>query len=441
MWGALVLMLAAAVAAPPPQGLEHRLWLLRKVRPGVVEEARRVGVDAVVLPVGEVTVRGREATVTLAPLPAPSDLQGLPLWAALWVRGEGATKEAALALWNQLGPAVRGLGVPVRGLVLVATSLPPGCATVAAELAKLSKLPVELGAPVGDLLRETQNGKPQGITLVAFALGNLGVLGFPEVTPQDAADLLASLDEQGLPFRGALVVGGGIEPPPPEGANPWELVSQLDYQPTASGDVLVATRPLSGGGWSLSAGARLTVRAYDAARLERDLGVLLRPVRRSLIGWDSVGELPPAPALGFTWEAFVGFFSGQPPWPQPAVRGEWVSPTTVKLTVENPTPFASAFATTGNFLDVSFAGTEVKDVTLAVASGADFGQKGRGFVRTPRGAATTVRLYLKVVPPNASLEMATVSFISRPKELSASFTLRLGDGRQLELPVVMSLPR
>lgn len=427
----VALGLLAAAASAQPFRLEHRLWLFGKVRPGQAEEARSVGVDAVVVPVAEADLRGSQATVKLMPLPEAAVVRGLPLWAAVWVSGDGVRQDAAQSLWNQLGPAVRGWGVPVKGLVLASRSLPSGSFALARELGKLAHMPVEVGAPVEELLQRLEGEPAAGLTLVAFALGNLSALGFAGVTPQDAADLLGELDERGVLFRGAVVVGSRVAPPLPEGPNPWELVQPLEYQPTGEGDVLVARGTVAVGGTALPAGTRVAVQAYDGARLERDLGLLLRPVRQNLLGWDIVGELPPAPALGLTWEAFLAFFSGQAPVPRPSVTVAWVSPTTLKLVLENPTPFASAFASTGNFLDLHFSGTEVKDVTPLAAAGADFGKVDGGFVRAPRGAASVVRLYLKVVPPRTPVEVATVSFMSRPKELAATLTVRLGDGRQV----------
>lgn len=437
----IVLGMLASAASAQPFRLEHRLWFLEKPRAGQVEQARRVGVDAVVLAVAEAELKGTQATVTLLPPPEAELVRGLPLWAAVWVRGTEVGKEAAQALWNQVGPAVRGLGLPVEGLVLVGRSLPVGCFALARQLAKLAQVPVEVGAPVQQLLERLQGENAEGLTLVAFALGNLAAIGFAELTPQDAADLLARLDARGVRFRGAVAVASRVDPPFPEGQNPWELVSALEYRPGAEGDVLVAAAPVGSPGTSLPAGTRVLVQAYDGARMERDLGLLLRPVRHGLLGWDTVGQLAPAPALGLTWEGFLAFFSGQAPLPQPSVKGSWVSPTVLKLTLENPAPFASAFAHTGNVVDLRFSGTEVKDVTLQAAVGADFGTLDGGFTRTPRGAASAVRLYLKVVPPQTAVDLGTVSFLSRPRELAASVTVRLGDGRQASWPAVTLSPR
>ncbi len=432
MGHAWLLALAVTAVAREPAGLEHRLWLWGKVQPTQVEQARRVGVDALVVPVGEAELRGRQVTFKVQPPEDAGSLQGLPLWAAVWVSGGEVKGQAAESFWNQLGPAVRGLGLPFKGLVLATRALPSGLLPFARELSRLAHMPVEVGAPVSDLVRQVRQESAEGVSLVAFAFGNLSALGFSQLTPQDAFDLLGALDELGPLYRGAVVVGSRVDPAFADGQNPWALVQGMEYQPSAEGDVLVARA-----GTSLPVGTKVTVQAFDAARLQRDLGLLLRPVRQRLLGWDSVGELPPAPALGLTWEAFLAFFSGEGPAPRPLARTQWISPTTVKLTLENPTPFASAFASTGNFLDLSFSGTEVKDVTLLAASGADFGKLEPGFVRAPRGAASVVRLYLKVIPPQTPIDVATVSFLSQPKGVQLMCTLRLGDGRQVTGPVTI----
>jgi len=410
--------------------LEHRLWLVGAPLPATEQlvQLQRVGVDAWVLPVAEATLSGEAASVKAVVLPNPEPLRGLSLWGLVWVEGE-AKGAAATSLWSQVGPLVRGLPSSVKGLVLATRSWVGGLWEVAGVLTTASKLPVEVAAPVERLVAQLPEKPPQGVAVVAVALGNLRMFGLPEPGPQDAAAALAALDEVGIPWRAGIGVGSQLVPAPPSGENPWAwlLRSDLDYQPGPEGDAFV----------SRGGGQRVLANLADCARLDRDLGLVLRPVRQRLLGWDSVGMLPPAPAVGLSLEGFAAYFQGLAPEPKVVVRLSWVLPSAAKLVVENQTPFPSAFATTGNAVELVFSGTEVKDVTLITALGADFGRRDGAFVRTPRGAANAVRLFLRVFPPQLPVEAAVVQFVSRPKGLGAFFTARLGDGREVSGPAAI----
>lgn len=413
--------------------LEHRLWLVGGLpTPAQVAQLQQVGVDALVLPVGEVTLAGTQATLKAAPQSPAEELRSLPLWALLWVGGGEAKAEAAESLWQQLGPILRGFPFSFRGVVLASRQWASSWPAFAQELQKKARMWVELAAPLGEMLAHWPPELPKDVTLVPLALGSLASLGLPQLTPQDAAAGLEVLDGWGVSWRGGVVVASKVEPPLPAGENPWLALLRppWDYQPGPEGDVFL---------WRGGGGAkRVAVIAADGARLQRDLAILLRPLRQNLRGWDSIGFPPPAPTLGLSWEAFLGFFSGLPVRPKIVLDSQWLSPTALKVTVENQAPFATAFATSGNALDLVFAGTEVKDVVLLAASGADFGRReGESFTRAPRGAANTLRLYLRAFPPQVPLEAAVVQFVSRPKELAGYFTARLGDGSEVSGPVPM----
>lgn len=439
MRGRLLATLGLLPALVSAQGgvLEHRLWLLAEAPPtqGVLSQLSQAGVDALVIPLGEASLIGEQASLRVVPPGEAQALRAFPLWGLLWVNGEGKGKALAESLWLQLGPYLRGLPFSCKGLVLASRQWWEGLVPLASQLQRHAGLPVELAAPLEPMVRGLPPELPKALVLVPLALGNLAALGLPAPTPQDAAALLEELDERGVAWRGGVVVATRVEPPWPGGENPWTLLlrADVDFKPTAAGDLFV---PRQG------QGKGFTVVAADGARLERDLGILLRPMRRNLRGWDSVGWPPPAPAVGLSWEGFLAFFSGVPARPKVVVRGEWVASASLKVTVENQAPFASAFATTGNVVDLTFSGTEVRDVVLLAASGADFGRLEGGFTRTARAAATTVRLYLRAFPPQVPVEAAVVQFISRPRHLAFSFSARLGDGSEFssERPTPLSVP-
>lgn len=428
----LLLLLVASVLTAEERRLEHRLWLLTGLVPPLTD-LHQVGVDAIVVPLGLASVTEGQASFKLSPKVSPESLQSFPVWALVWVEGEKTSGKAAETFWNQVGPAVRGLQVPVKGLVLAARKWIISLSSLAREVGKQANLPVEVASPAGELVLASSRENFHGLGLVAMALGNLEVEGFPPLNPYDAEGLLDALDKVGVPLRAGLVLTSRVEPALASQENPWSLLlnKSLEYRPMEGRDVFLAKGPISLSSWALPAGGKVQLQLMDGARLQRDLGLALRPARHSLIGWDSVGAPPPEPVLGLSWEALAAFFAGEAPEPKPMVRLHWTSPTTVTITVENLTPFASAFGLTGNAVDLRFVGSQVKDVSLLAAVGADFGRLSATFVRTSRGSADTVRLYLRMFPPRLAVEAAQVQFVAKPSQLAAHFLARLGDGREV----------
>lgn len=426
------LLLVASVVAADQRRLEHRLWLLSDPVPPVTD-LQQVGFDALIVPVGVASVAEEQASFKLSPQVPLESLGGFPVWALVWVEGEKTSEAAAEAFWNQVGPVVRGLQMPVKGLVLAARKWIVSLSSLARAVGKRASLSVEVASPAKELVLASSRENFRGLGLVALAFGNLEAEGFPPLAPYDAEGLLDALDKVGEPLRAGIVLTSRTEPVLPAQERVWSLLlnQNLEYQPVEGHDVFVAKGPVSMGSWTLPPGGQIQLQFMDGARLQRDLGLALRPVRHNLLGWDSVGAPLPEPGLGLSWQALVAFYAGAAPQPRPVLRLRWTSSTTATIIVENPMPFASAFGVTGNVVDLTFAGSEVKDLTLLAAVGADFGRLSEKFVRTSRGPADTVRFYLKMFPPRLALEAAVVHFVARPSHLAARFVARLGDGREV----------
>ena len=195
---------------------------------------------------------------------------------------------------------------------------------------------------------------------------------------------------------------------------------------------LSCAKPVSWGGVPVEANQTITVELVDAARYNRDLGLLLRPVRRGLEGWDTVGLPVPEPALGMSREAFLDYLQGGDPYPKPEIAIEWSGPTVMSVSLANPTPHASALARTGNWAELSFEGTEVQDVQLGDFSGMEYGRPEKGVWRpTVARDATALRFYLTFLAPRAKVTGCLVTFLARPRSVTARWGLRLGDGGEV----------
>jgi hypothetical protein len=286
---------------------------------------------------------------------------------------------------------------------------------------------------------------PRSIRLTVAAFGNPSALGFPATTITDDLAALEELDGARVNYRVAIVVSPRSVPPPgPAGASlsAVALPTAADYRPAEHGDAFVLRRPLDWGGTLLAPHDTIEVEVVDTARYHRDLGLVLRGVRPTLEGWDTAGLPDGEPALGMSLEAFLDYLQGGQPFPTPQVQAEWSAPGRVRVALANPTPQASAVASTGNWLELRFAGTQLLDVGLGDFSGADYGRLDGGrWRRAVARESTAIRLFLTYVPPASRLGGAVVTFLGRPTEVSARWVLRLGDGRVVAGPVEPLLVR
>ena len=272
---------------------------------------------------------------------------------------------------------------------------------------------------------------------VAVTFGNPEALGWPSATPHDELAALEDLAERPGGFVAALVVRPLADPEPVGGASLAALASArvATYRPAARGDEFTLKQPVEWGNTPLPVGATVRLQVVQTSRYHRDLRLLLRPQRGALVGWDTVGLPRPSPALGMSFEAFLDYFKGGLPEPRPLLQGGW-SGATLELAIVNDSPHATAVATTGNWVELRFRGGQVADVSPGEFAGYEFGRVEReNWAATVPGGANAVRLYFTFLGPEGRLGGGRVRFASRPAELSARATVRLGDGssRSLEL--------
>ena len=431
---ACIAIVALATVSTAAGRLTQRVWL-DQVVPGeaTLTALRAGGVDGIVLPVGDVVVTGKTCRLTPAPLP---DLRALAGWAVtplVWISGSGDSSGNAEKFLAELAPVQR-LMHGNASMVLAARAEWPGLITFAESVAGRRGAPVEVLLPAQAIGRIGPESVPNSVRLIAVALGNPPAMGFPATTLADDLEALEGMDGAGVPYRVAIVVTPRAIPAPgPVGASLATLASPSvsEYRPADRGDAFVLRRELDWGGTTLATGALVQVDAVDTARFHRDLGLILRRLRPRFEGWDVVGLPSREPALGFSLEAFLDYLQGGQPFPLPIVQPEWVTPTRLRVALANPTPHGSAVASTGNFVELRFSGTQLLDVGLGDFSGTDYGRIEQGaWHRTVARDANSIRLFVTYVPPVSRLAGATVAFFGRPREVTVRCVMRLGDGTE-----------
>ena len=429
-----LLLSSPGFAQEPPRLLKHRIWILGGV-PGesALAALRAGGIGGLVVPVGKVALGDASPGFSLASLPDPAAVSGWQVTPLVWVEGSSPSGDpgAFLAQFAAVPPGLRGSG----GLVLASRSFSPAVARFASGVAARLGRPVELGLAAQEIAQNLPPGGWPSVRPVAVSFGNASALGFAPSTLQDDLAALDVLDAARVPYRAAIVVAARAEPRPgPAGASLRSLSSfaTATFNPGERGNVFRLRKPVDWGGVTVAAGQSITVETVDTAMYHRDLGMLLRPVRPLLEGWDTVGVPDPEPALGMSREAFLEYLAGGMPHPRPQVEVEWPHPAAARVTLANPTAQASALATSGNWVELRFTGTELRDVALGDFTGVEYGKVdgGGGWHLTAAREATAVRLYLMFVAPRSSAS-GTVTFLTRPREVGARWRVRLGNGADL----------
>jgi hypothetical protein len=440
--GALVALLVAGGGwAEVGRSLKHRVWLLGGLPDDATLTAlRAAGVEGLVLPVGQVELTSDASRFTLAPLP---DLKGLAGWSVtplVWVEGSGKASGDPDTFAAQLAP-VQGSLPGVAGLLLASKRYSPGVVGFATGAARKLRQTVELALPAEELAQNAPRGGWEMVHAVAVAFGNPPALGFPSSTLQDDLMALDRLDAGTVPYRVAIVVAPLATPPPgPAGASLATIAGAETsiFHPGERGDVFQLRRAVSWGGVTVEANQSITVELVDTARYDRDLGLLLRPVRPGLDGWDTVGLPAPEPTLGMSREAFLDYLRGGSPYPRPEVTVE-LQGAVMRVSLTNPTPQASALARTGNWIELSFEGTEVRDVQLGDFSGMEYGRpQGGAWHPTVARDATALRFYLTYLPPQARVTGCLVTFLARPRAVRTGWGLRGGDGSAVTGPLELA---
>ena len=430
--GLLLVLAFLGGGATAGEGLEHRVWLLAGVpSSGELTSLRSVGVDALVVPVGTVRVQQRSSQFTVTPLPEVAPLSGWTVSALVWAEGSGRDDGGADSFAGQLAPVERlltGSGT----IVLAARRFWDGLPHFASSVARYTGKRVEIAVPVGALPGKVPEGGWPGVIVTAVAFGLPTVLGFPPSTFFDDEGALDQLDRSRTRFRVAVVTGYHVDPPPPPGSDlslePLARSNVASFRAGARGDAFVLQRPVVWGGLSLAAGQTVEVQALDAPQYHRSLGLILRTARAGLVGWDSAGLPAPYPTIGMSREGFLAYLEGATPRASPEVVLESTS-TGVRVSVRNPTPFGSAVATTGNFVELRLAGGEIRDVQTGEFAGVEYGRYESGRWRaTVAREATSVRFFMTMLAPGAQISGGTVQFFARPRDVEVRWGLRDPDG-------------
>lgn len=401
--------------------------------------------DGFVVLVGGAAIDRGSATFTMVPHADPAALAPSPVSIAVRVSGSGDDRGDPAAFWSQVAPSARASG-QLSSIVLVAAAPWKGLAAFASGVARETKLPVEVALPVQALAGATSGDAGWGATgLIAVALGRPDTFGFSAALLDDDLTALDALDARGVQYRCAIVIQSRVEPVPGEGVVAFHrllMPEAADHRVQDGEDVFTLRAPLAWGSSMLPAGAKIELETVNTARYARDLGLLLRPERAGLAGWDTVGLPAQTVVAGMSREALYDFLRGGSPVPSARIDVRWSGSSRMTVAIDNPTPHETGIGSLANFVEVRYAGTEILDVQAGEFTNIEYGRIAGGrweTVSVPR-SADAVRFHFRFLAPHDMVSGGGITFVSGARSVRVRYGLLVGDGSAISGPWVDRSP-
>jgi hypothetical protein len=283
----------------------------------------------------------------------------LPAGCLLVVEGarEGLDAGAAASVWRAV--MAEEAGTPPAEIVLDLPALPSGTAEFVARLV------ASAGVPVVPVLSVDQLGQEEGRRVAAaagrcmvpaFGTGHQDLRGAGEGGTLPLAKKLEPLAGLGAGVR----IGIALAPVARPALGQWgddlgPLTEPENAEVRTSSELdrtFVVRQPLVWSGRRWAPGDALAIRWWDVSRLHASLAEIDRVTLPEIVGWDLV-PLPPAGArLGISEEALVGYLAGDGPAPEVEVEPAR-SGGTVRVSLSNTGPFASAVSGVSNWLEIA----------------------------------------------------------------------------------------
>ncbi len=400
--------------ASPPLPRRSVVWLDADGVDGATAAllARR-GVDELVVRRGVASLAGDVPVLRLAA--SPPITGPIPTGIVLRLDGLRPDLDPNLAdvLWRGIESDL-GRGVSAE-LLLDLDATPIGTSAFIGRLAQMSSVPV---LPV--LLPE-QLADEEALRVVAVSRGVV-VPAFGSVATfrrgahesvRPLAELLAPLVGTGARVRVAVVLEPESQPPlsqwreglgalVDDGATEVSTSSQLDR-------TFTFRRTMSWNGRAWRTGEQVAVRWMDVARLNQALGAIGRLAMPEVGGWDLVSLPPEGRGLGIGRDALLAYLAGEGPEPELTVTADRRGGT-VRATLSNLGPFASAVASFGNWVEISADGGGVAADERGDFDHISLGSRGPDgeLRRIDAGGVTAVRFATTFVGPGAKLTTGPV---------------------------------
>ncbi len=436
-------VIAAAIACggqPPtlgevaPTPRKMTVWLDGQgLDAGTAGRMRDVGVDMVVVRRGSIDLRNRAPVLRIDP---PVEVTGpIPVATALTVSGtrSGLDREDARALWQVLDPELGGS--PPAELILDLPMLEDGFDVFLVALRE------ESGVAVVPMLSFDQLASAAGratavaagsCIVPAFGTEESGLRGIGELAPLPLNDKLAPLAETDVRVRIGIALQARTIPevvPPLEGLGPLTEPGVAKVSTSSSLDrTFTFERPTTWSGRNWAVGESLAIRWMDPSRLRAAMQESHRLVMPELGGWDLVSLPGVDQQLGLSRESLLRFLGGEGPGPLVQV-GVSRQGRRLRVTLDNPSVFATAVSNHGNWIEVSFEEGWVKAEDVGNFDRLERGtSRGGRWQRDSYESVNAVRFLEVYVAPGERLVSGRVELPSSRSTARVRWNLTLFDG-------------
>lgn len=332
------------------------MWVSDGVDEDVARKLKRAGTGLLVVRRGYVDLTTGSPVIKVDR--APVIAGDIPVSAALRIESGSVelTPAAATALWQGLAPVV---GDTTAEIIVDVPTLSPGMPEFVKTLDEVSGLPVVPILTVAQIRTNmgAELAKAAGTIIVPlFGPGGVGLRGAGDAANESVSDRLQTLVGTGVRVRAGIVLTPITDPRLSQWGESLDVLcegGQVEIKTDSRLDrAFVFRKPTVWSGRKWATGDRLEARWIDASRLHTALREVSAVVLPEIVGWDLV-TLPPAEgALGIDRRTLIAYLEGQGPAPNLDV-GLRRQGRSLRVTVENTTPFSSVVSSGSNWFEVS----------------------------------------------------------------------------------------
>jgi hypothetical protein len=425
---------------PTPRRLV--VWLdASGIDEATADRLQGVGVDEVVMRRGSVDLSGEAPVLRID---SAGTVEGsIPTGIAIEVTGvrPDLGEPAATAVWRALETDLGGalpaevifdLPVLEQGLddFVVAFREHSGLSVV--PVLSFTQLETDLGRRVAEAAGSC--------VVPAFGTDGGVLRGIGERDPLPLRDKLEPLAGSGVRVRVGIVIGPRTEPGLQGPGDDLDRLTENGVAVVSTNSSLDRTfvfeKGVSWSGSTWSAGDAVAVRWMDASRLDAAIDESEKLLLPELAGWDLL-MLPPAGLeLGLSRETLIRYLGGE--GPEPAVEIDVQrSGRSLRVSLSNPGPFATAVTNHGNWLEVS-----VDEGWLTVDGRGSFERLARGTVTGDQWEqgdyerVNAARFFEVYVAPGETVTSGTMHVPANRSRVRVRYNLTLSDGTAVTGEVV-----
>lgn len=397
------------------------------------DRLQRAGVDEVVMWRGTIDLSGQVPVLRIS---SAVPVEGsIPMGIAVAVSGvrPDLDEAAAGAVWSALEADLGG-ALPAE-IVLDLPDLADGVDDFVVALQEVSGIAVVPILSFTQLTTELgRNVAAAARSCVVPAFGTDGAVlrGIGELDPLPLREKLAPLADSGVRVRIAIVIQPRTEPPLEAPGNDLDPLTERGVATVSTTSVLDRTftfdKGVSWSGRQWSAGDALAVRWIDASRLDAAIAESQALLLPELGGWDLMMLPPEGRELGLSRDTLIRYLGGE--GPEPIINLDVRrSGRSLRVTLSNSGPFATAVSNHGNWIEVS-----VEEGWLTVDGRGSFERLTRGTVSDGRWdqgdfeRVNAARFFEVYLAPGETLTSGTIQVPSSRSRVTVRSNLTLSDG-------------